>query len=284
MRWTTLGLRSVVLISESILPDAHSGREVATAAARGALAAVLSTPAGATPPDPTRTENSLESTDILPAIQTPSAPAQAYSAAISVDAIAMARPLAAPVDPPASDDESSEPAATKMAPPVVIPAPRRSRRTLILIAAAAAIGLLLGGVAVGLALQGGGSANPRSSDARLGADPDDGAGHDAAPDHRGRTAPDHPRTRAGSGPSSGAAGDDSAAAPDDHTPADNDARSVRHHHGSVPADLPPPISFRPLQFRSLQPEYVRSLLPVEPHRPGRPVCLVPSCEQSVTGS
>ncbi|MBU3066165.1 hypothetical protein KO481_32190 [Nocardia sp. NEAU-G5] len=159
-----LGLRSVVLISESILPDVHSGREVATAAARGALASVLSTPAGAAPPDPTRTENSLESTDILPAIPTPEAPAQAYSAAIPVHRMAVEPPITSQGD--AEAGESSEPPATKLAPPVVFPAAVRSRRTPLLIAAAAIIGLLLGGIVVAAALQGSGSPSPQSSNAR----------------------------------------------------------------------------------------------------------------------
>jgi len=161
-----LGLRSVVLVSESILPDAHTGRELTTAAARGALAAVLSTPAGAAPPDPTHTENALESTDILPALPIPESLAQAYSAAINMGAAganAVDRPSAARAEPDAAG--SGELAATKIAPPVPVPATARSRRTPILIAAAAIIGLLLGGVVVGLALSGG-SPSPQAPDAR----------------------------------------------------------------------------------------------------------------------
>jgi hypothetical protein len=145
-----LGLRSVVLVSEAILPDAATGREYATAAARGALAAVLSTPAGATPPDPTRAENPLESTDVLPALRTQS-PAQAYSAAIAVQDVGLKQPA------PQPDTESAETAATQVEPVLVTgPSPKTSRggrRTPILIAAAAAVGLLLGGAVVGIALR-----------------------------------------------------------------------------------------------------------------------------------
>ncbi len=142
-----LGLRSVVLVSEAILPDAATGREYASAAARGALAAVLSTPAGATPPDPTRAENPMESTDVLPALSTPEH-AQAYSAAIPVEDVA--RLVAAQGTVAPADAESLEPTATTAAPTVVPPTPRR--RTPMLIAAAAALGLLLGGTGVGFVL------------------------------------------------------------------------------------------------------------------------------------
>jgi hypothetical protein len=144
-----LGLRSVVLISEAILPDAHTGREYATAAARDALAAVLSTPAGTTPPDPSLAENPLESTDVLPAIRDPEP--QAYSAAIQIDR--STPPAPAPAE---------EPTATRVAPAVAAPAAANSRRIPMLIAAAAAIGLLLGGIAVALLL-GGTSATPTPS-------------------------------------------------------------------------------------------------------------------------
>ncbi|WP_216894321.1 hypothetical protein, partial [Nocardia alni] len=142
-----LGLRSVALVSEAILPDAETGREYAAAAARSALAAVLSTPAGATPPDPTRAENPMESTDILPALATPEN-AQAYSAAIPVEGLARAVAADRIVAPEVA--ESPEPNATEVAPTVVPPAPRR--RTPALIAAAAVLGLLLGGAGVGIAL------------------------------------------------------------------------------------------------------------------------------------
>ncbi|MFF3574132.1 hypothetical protein ACFYXQ_40945 [Nocardia jiangxiensis] len=154
-----LGLRSVVLISEAILPGTQTGREIAAAAAQGALDAVLSTPAGTTPPDPSHAENPLEATDVLPAIHTPDPMAQAYSAAIPVDRSAAAVPPPAP---------AAEPTATKVAPAVVTPpAPADAKRIPLLIAAAAAIGLLLGGIAVALLLGGGDSTpTPTVPDAR----------------------------------------------------------------------------------------------------------------------
>jgi hypothetical protein len=149
-----LGLRSVVLISEAILPGARTGREFAAAAARGALTAVLSTPAGTTPPDPSHAENPLEATDVLPAIRDPEPAAQAYSAAIPIN-----RPAAEPQPPTAP---AAEPTATKLAPAVVETPAAGARRTPLLIAAAATIGLLLGGIAVALLL-GGGDATPAPS-------------------------------------------------------------------------------------------------------------------------
>ncbi|MQY24058.1 Hsp70 family protein [Nocardia macrotermitis] len=153
-----LGLRSVVLISEAILPGAHTGREYAAAAARDALAAVLSTPAGTTPPDPSHAENPLEATDVLPAIREPMA--QAYSAAIPVDRSAAAAPAPAPTP-------AAEPTATRVAPAVAALPPSGPRRTPMLIAAAAAVGLLLGGIAVALVLGSGDSTPaPTVPDAR----------------------------------------------------------------------------------------------------------------------
>ncbi|MBF6175501.1 hypothetical protein [Nocardia blacklockiae] len=149
-----LGLRSVVLVSEGELPDpgttadgAVDGRAYARDAARAALAAVLATPAGATPPDPTHTENSLIVTDVLPALPSDDQTMQAYSAAMPA-AYAAATPAVYPeteaAEPvPAADAEQPAAAAP--------PQPRRHRRTVLLIAAgAAALGLVLGGVAVGL--------------------------------------------------------------------------------------------------------------------------------------
>ncbi|WP_174575659.1 hypothetical protein [Nocardia miyunensis] len=151
-----LGLRSVVLISEAILPDARTGREIAAAAARGALTAVLSTPAGTTPPDPRPAENPLEATDVLPAIRAAEPVAQAYSAAIPIDRSGAAEPPPAP---------AAEPTATKLAPAVLAPPDSGGRRTPLLIAAAATIGLLLGGIVVALLLSGGDS-TPTVPDAR----------------------------------------------------------------------------------------------------------------------
>ncbi|MFF2085361.1 hypothetical protein ACFVVM_16410 [Nocardia sp. NPDC058176] len=150
-----LGLKSVALLGEDELPQpvdgADPGRTYATAAARAALVAVLATPAGATPPDPIVTENSLVVTDVMPALATPMVTAQAYSAALPVTNLptkAMDVPVAA------------------AAVPVETPPPARSR-TPLLIAAAALVGLLLGAVAVSVVLRGSEPvAPPPISDAR----------------------------------------------------------------------------------------------------------------------
>ncbi|WP_280303562.1 hypothetical protein [Nocardia neocaledoniensis] len=139
-----LGLKSVALLGEDELPQPEDGVEpggaYAKAAAEAALVAVLATPAGATPPDPLVTENSLIATDVIPALARPAVTAQAYSAAMPVTA----QPTKA-IPTPTS------------AIPVVSPAdpakPERSR-TPLLIAAAALVGLLLGGVGVSVALRG----------------------------------------------------------------------------------------------------------------------------------
>ncbi|MEV5648269.1 hypothetical protein AB0L57_08465 [Nocardia sp. NPDC052254] len=137
-----LGLRSVVLVNEGDLPAAEDGRGHARDAARAALAAVLSTPAGATPPDPAGAENALVVTDVLPAVPAAAATMQAYSAAI-------------PVPPGASEPEAMTAAATMAAPVEPVPAdPSRARRTPWLIAAAAVlVGLFLGGVAAAMVLR-----------------------------------------------------------------------------------------------------------------------------------
>ncbi|WP_327110727.1 hypothetical protein OHB12_23455 [Nocardia sp. NBC_01730] len=127
-----LGLRSVLLVSEGDLPSAGTGANggvFAYDAARAALAAVLATPAGATPPDPSTAENSLLDTIVMPAV--PAAQPQAYSAAI---------PVATPV-------ATSEPAAPEKPIPATTPAKDRERAP-VLIAVAALIGLILGGIAV----------------------------------------------------------------------------------------------------------------------------------------
>ncbi|WP_019932283.1 hypothetical protein [Nocardia sp. BMG111209] len=138
-----LGLRAVVLVSEGdlVVEPGASGYAVAHAAAQAALSAVLSTPAGTTPPDPTHSETSLQVTDVLPALNEPRV-AQAYSAAM---------PLAEPIGP-----EDATAVAENVAPPTALATtatrlPRRTRRTTALVAAAAFLGLLLGAVVVGLA-------------------------------------------------------------------------------------------------------------------------------------
>ncbi|WP_278261876.1 hypothetical protein [Nocardia sp. AG03] len=153
-----LGLKSVALLGEDELPQPAAGvapgRSYVTSAAEAALVAVLATPAGATPPDPIVTENSLVVTDVMPAVQKTAATAQAYSAAMPAAVLptkAMAVPAAVlPAEPP----------------PAAAPPPARNR-TPLLIAVAALIGLLLGGIAVSVLLRGGEPAAPPSiSDAR----------------------------------------------------------------------------------------------------------------------
>ncbi|MCM6777291.1 hypothetical protein NDR87_27775 [Nocardia sp. CDC159] len=134
-----LGLRAVVLVSEADLPGSEDGsdRGYAHDAARAALAAVLATPAGATPPDPTHTENALVVTDILPALPTPEPVVQAYSAAI---------PVAQPAETVAVEQTTTAPTNT---------VPRKSlRRVPVLVAGAVLIGLLLGGLGVTLLFRG----------------------------------------------------------------------------------------------------------------------------------
>ncbi|WP_067694754.1 hypothetical protein [Nocardia jejuensis] len=132
-----LGLKSVVLVSEADLPQPESdtGKTFAYNAARAALAAVLSTPAGLTPPDvSTPAVNAADVTDVLPALNS-AILAQAYSAAI----------------PTAT---TSEPA---VAEPVTVPpapsAPKAPRGPYIIAAAAAILGLLLGGLGVAAVLR-----------------------------------------------------------------------------------------------------------------------------------
>ncbi|MGW5313899.1 hypothetical protein [Nocardia thailandica] len=136
-----LGLKSVALLGEDEMPvDADApgaGKAYASAAANAALVAVLATPAGATPPDPIVTENSLVATDVMPALSVPVP--QAYSAAVP------AVPTPTEVLPPTP---AAEPDSGPTARPV-------RARTPMLIAAAAALGLILGGVLVSFLLRGG---------------------------------------------------------------------------------------------------------------------------------
>ncbi len=150
-----LGLKSVALLGEDELPQpvggADPGKTYATAAAQAALVAVLATPAGATPPDPIVTENTMVATDVMPALPPPMVTAQAYSAALPVSPLPTK--AMAPIAPPAE-------------PTVVPPAPARNK-TPLLIAAAALLGLLLGGVAVSALLRDSDTvAPPAISDAR----------------------------------------------------------------------------------------------------------------------
>ncbi|MGK8521046.1 hypothetical protein ACRS6B_05540 [Nocardia asteroides] len=137
-----LGLRSVLLVSEGELPSAGAAAADASFAydaARAALAAVLATPAGATPPDPTTAENSTVDTIVIPAVPAAEAQPQAYSAAFP-----MAEPVAA---------AEPEPAEKPMA--AAVPA-KDPRRTPVLVAVAAVIGLVLGGIVVAALFRDGG--------------------------------------------------------------------------------------------------------------------------------
>ncbi|MEV6429024.1 hypothetical protein [Nocardia sp. NPDC051463] len=137
-----LGLRSVVLVSEGDLPGTDIGDpEAALAydAARAALASVLATPAGSTPPDPSDAENSTVVTDVIPAVPAPgSQQMQAYSAALPI-----ADPILAQLPTQAVPQS---PAAPKTTAPKTTAEPGRT--TPLLIAAAVAIGLVLGGFGV----------------------------------------------------------------------------------------------------------------------------------------
>uniref|UniRef100_UPI00245746A1 hypothetical protein n=1 Tax=Nocardia carnea TaxID=37328 RepID=UPI00245746A1 len=110
-----LGLGSVALIGEDELPPrpgGHSadeiGRYFAESAGRAALAVVLATPAGATPPDPTTAENSFLDTVVMPKLGSGDTPAKAYSA-VSPDP---AYPTAAAADGYAEPDPAADPEAT----------------------------------------------------------------------------------------------------------------------------------------------------------------------------
>lgn len=131
-----LGLKSVVLVSERDLsPESDTSKAFAYQAARTALAAVLATPAGLTPPDPTVIENGADVTDILPAIKFPVPPQQAYSVAI---------PTATTAEPAVMAEELAEPAPHP---------PARNRGPLLIAIAAAVVGLLLGGLVVAAVLR-----------------------------------------------------------------------------------------------------------------------------------
>ncbi|MFQ6393478.1 hypothetical protein ACLMAJ_08505 [Nocardia sp. KC 131] len=136
-----LGLRSVVLVSEGDLPGTDIGDpEAAPAydAARAALASVLATPAGSTPPDPSDAENSMVVTDIIPAVPAAgSQQLQAYSAAL-------------PIADPILEQLPTEPVGATAAPRAAANAAanKENRGTPLLIGAAIVIGLVLGGFGV----------------------------------------------------------------------------------------------------------------------------------------
>ncbi|WP_459548392.1 hypothetical protein [Nocardia sp. X0981] len=171
-----LGLKSVALIGEDEFPGppagltpTETGRYFAEGAGRAALAVVLDTPAGATPPDPTTAENSFLDTVIMPKLRDGDTPAKAYSAVVpAVDPEAtyggpslgvLAAGLGTAGDSPAAsgtvaavpaDAPSSAPAATAKKPgaPARRPAVAARHRTALLVAAATVVGLVLGGAGV----------------------------------------------------------------------------------------------------------------------------------------
>ncbi|MFC9896981.1 hypothetical protein ACFVMC_25125 [Nocardia sp. NPDC127579] len=147
-----LGLRSVVLVSEADIPavdTAEPNKSFAYDAARAALAAVLATPAGATPPDPGSAENSTVVTDIIPQVPASAASAQAYSAALPA-----ASSLALPPPVPAAAPTPTQALAAPAAEAAPAPAESRDRRIPLLIAGAALIGLLLGGIGMAVLFRG----------------------------------------------------------------------------------------------------------------------------------
>lgn len=190
-----LGLGSVALIGEDELPPrpgGHSadeiGRYYAESAGRAALAVVLETPAGATPPDPGTAENSFLDTIVMPKLGSGDTPAKAYSAvdpdpaysAAAAHSFAGADPqadpeatyggpslgvLAAglgvtsaaagalPAADPGTPESSPRPSGSATTPPkgaARTPAaePKGSRRTAVLIAVAALVGLVIGALGV----------------------------------------------------------------------------------------------------------------------------------------
>ncbi|HLS78365.1 MAG TPA: hypothetical protein VK083_16405 [Nocardia sp.] len=157
-----LGLKAVVLTSEADLPSAGTGapgKKFAYDAARAALTAVLATPAGLTPPDPTTAENSTVVTDVIPAVPAPE-PQQAYSAAMPAPAVPPAAVTAVSSDAAAAQQAESGPAATLAAPqttgadPVTAgPKSDGGNKIPVLVAVAALTGLVLGGIGVAVLLQ-----------------------------------------------------------------------------------------------------------------------------------
>jgi len=169
-----LGLKSVVLVSEADLPavdTAQPGKAFAYDAARAALTAVLATPAGLTPPDPSSAENSTVVTDIIPAVSGHE-PQQAYSAAMPAAEPAVPAAAPAPAQPTTANPTEviAEPQ-TVLARSTATPARNKSgSRVPMLVAVAALAGLVLGGIGVAVLFQGENSpAPPNVPDAKSGA-------------------------------------------------------------------------------------------------------------------
>ncbi|WP_328389208.1 hypothetical protein [Nocardia sp. NBC_00416] len=173
-----LGLKSVALIGEDELParprgltPVETGRYFAENAGRAALAAVLETPAGATPPDPSTAQNSALDTLVMPKLRDGDTPAKAYSAVVpamdpettyggpSLAVLAAGLgPTPGPriatgsvaamaaVDP--SKPEKPEKPEAKAAPPESASDSGGARRTAALVAAAALGGVVIGALGV----------------------------------------------------------------------------------------------------------------------------------------
>ncbi|MEU1525156.1 hypothetical protein ACH474_31190 [Nocardia rhamnosiphila] len=176
-----LGLKSVALVGEDELPagpahltPADTGRYFAESAGRAALAVVLETPAGATPPDPSTAQNSALDTIVMPKLGDGHTPAKAYSALVpaldpeatyggpSLAAIAAglapatgSRPATGSVPAAGPRPATGTAAAVSTAAPAKPAAEaaatvgnRGPRRTAALVAAAAFGGLLIGALGV----------------------------------------------------------------------------------------------------------------------------------------
>ena len=196
-----LGLKSVTLVDENDLPPgrddqpgtgAHAvdaGKPFAEGAARAALAAVLDTPAGATPPDPAAAQNSALDTVVIPKLGDGSTPAKAYSAVTGPNAAASADPestyggpslavLAAGLGPaganhgmpaatpapatPTTAATSAQPAGTGATPAATDGTTDKQprRRITALVAVAAVLGAVIGAIGVTLVLQPGAAQTP----------------------------------------------------------------------------------------------------------------------------
>ncbi|WP_327149212.1 hypothetical protein [Nocardia sp. NBC_01329] len=174
-----LGLKSVTLIGEDELPapatrltPGETARYFAESVGRAALAVVLRTPAGATPPDPGTAQNSALDTVVMPKLRDGDTSAKAYSAMVpAMDPEAtyggpslgvLAAGLGSAAEPGPTTDArpgtgtsaALSTAAAKPAAKAAAAAPPRrdrsggGRRTAGLVAAAAVGGLLIGAVGV----------------------------------------------------------------------------------------------------------------------------------------
>lgn len=175
-----LGLKSVALVGEDELPagpahltPADTSRYFAESAGRAALAVVLETPAGATPPDPSTAQNSALDTVVMPKLRDGDTPAKAYSALVPAldpeatyggpSLAAIAAGLAPATGPrpatgsgpaaglrPATGTAAAVSTAAEGKPPAADRGARDhgSRRTAALVAAAAFGGLLIGALGV----------------------------------------------------------------------------------------------------------------------------------------